>query len=159
MKLQTYDLGLDTLDHLEGADSLCLFVGEDERPLTGLAGFVDWRLCGRLSRVLQNGYFTGGKSDCLLLPTDGRIAMPRAFVFGLGRTDQLTAEKLGELLEEAAQVLSKAKVENVALEFPPVAKLDEAERAKLVETRFASRFGGRVALVAEKSVQKHLARP
>lgn len=156
MTLLTYDLGFETLDGLEGADSLCLFIAEDERPLGGLAGFVDWRLCGALSRVLLNGWFTGARGDRLLLPADGRIAMPRIFAFGLGSSSGLDADQLGALLDEAADVLGKAKVENVAIEVPPSARLDEVERAKLLEARFARRFKGRVAVIADKSVTRHL---
>ncbi|HEY1333477.1 MAG TPA: peptidase M17, partial [Myxococcaceae bacterium] len=54
----TVPLTLDALDPLP-VDTVCLFVSEDERPLGGAAGFVDWRLCGQLSRLLVDGFFKG----------------------------------------------------------------------------------------------------
>ena len=35
MKVTAHDIAMETLDALEGIDALCLFVGEDERPLRG----------------------------------------------------------------------------------------------------------------------------
>ena len=52
MELTFFPLTLDAIDQA-AAESLCLFVGADERPLTGLAGLVDWRLLARLSRLLR----------------------------------------------------------------------------------------------------------
>ncbi len=49
MKPQQLEAGLDALDALKGFEALCCFVTEDERPLSGAAGFVDWRLCGELA--------------------------------------------------------------------------------------------------------------
>ena len=76
-------LTLDALDPLP-VDTVCLFVSEDERPLGGAAGFVDWRLCGQLSRLLVDGFFKGTRGESLLLPSNGRIGAPRLVVLGLG---------------------------------------------------------------------------
>ena len=40
MDLTFFPLTLDAIDQA-AAESLCLFVASDERPLTGLAGLVD----------------------------------------------------------------------------------------------------------------------
>ena len=129
MSVTTHDVGFEGLDALEGVDALCLFVAEDDRPLPGTAGYVDWRLCGALSRVLQGGLFTGVKNDWLLLPSDGKLAVPRIFVVGLGPRKALDAAALGEALGNAARVLAKAKVESVALELPGTGSLEESARS------------------------------
>ena len=59
MNVTTHEIGFESLDGLTGVDSLCVFVSEDERPLEGVAGYLDWRLCGQLSRVLIQKFFTG----------------------------------------------------------------------------------------------------
>src|SRR3954452_25120632 len=96
--VSTHGIGLDSLDELKDVDALCLFVGEDERPLRGVAGYVDWRLCGALSRVIKNGFFVGAAQDWLLLPSNGRIAPARIFVVGVGKRSALTAEGIGKAL-------------------------------------------------------------
>ncbi|WNG35892.1 peptidase M17 [Archangium violaceum] len=157
MNVAAYDVGLEGLDSLEGVDALCLFVGEDDRPLPGSAGYVDWRLCGSLSRVLQSGFFVGAREDSLLLPSDGRFPVPRIFVIGLGQRRGMDASSLGEALANAGQVLAKAKVEAVALEIPGVGALDEGTRASALTERFLPAFKGKkVAVLADKELARRL---
>jgi len=154
VNLSTHEIGFESLDGITAADSLCVFVAEDERPLRGVAGYLDWRLCGQLSRVLQARFFVGELGDCLLLPSDGRIAMPRVFVMGLGRR-RVSSAGLGSALEEAARTLSRAKVEAVALEVPGAGVLDERERASAVTSQFLPRFKGKsVAILGERALAK-----
>ena len=83
MKPQRLTSGLDALDALTGVEALCCFVTEDERPLGGASGFLDWRLCGELSKILASGYFVGAPGDKLLLPSEDEP--PRRFG-GFGRS-------------------------------------------------------------------------
>lgn len=154
MTVTTHEIGFETLDGLSGVDSLCLFVAEDERPLTGTAGYVDWRLSGGLSRVLLQGFFTGARGDQLLLPSDGRVPMKRIFVVGVGKSCALTPVSLGDALFGAARMLSKARVDAVALEVPGAGALDHAARADALSRRFLSEFkGARVALLADRPLR------
>ncbi len=158
MSVATANLGLEGLDLLEGVDALCLFVAEDDRPLPGTAGYVDWRLCGALSRLLQAGFFTGTREDSLLMPADGRFPVPRIFAMGLGRRQGLDANGLGQALAHAAQVLAKAKVESVALEIPTVTGMDDSTRATLLNEKFLPAFKGRkVTVLADKDLARRLA--
>ncbi|XXF80515.1 M17 family peptidase N-terminal domain-containing protein [Myxococcaceae bacterium GXIMD 01537] len=152
MSVTTHELGFEGLDALTGIDALCLFVAEDDRPLPSSAGYVDWRLCGALSRVLKAGFFTGVKDDWLLLPSDGKLVVPRIFVVGLGPRKALDAEALGEALGNAARVLAKARVESVALEVPGGERLEESVRGSALEKNFLSVFKGKkVAVLADRA--------
>jgi len=154
-QVTTHELGFDPLDSLPGVDSLCVFVGEDERPLRGAAGFLDWRLGGSLSRVLVSGFFVGAPGDTLLLPTFGRIAIPRVFAIGVGSTQGLTEEALASALRTAAQVLGKARAESVALELPGAGVLQDSARAQALKGAFLPAFtGARVAVLGEKGLGK-----
>ena len=46
---------------LDGASTELLACGmwEDERPMRGLLGLVDWRMAGRLSSLAKSGFLTG----------------------------------------------------------------------------------------------------
>lgn len=157
MSVTTYDIGLEGLDALTGVDALCLFVAEDDRPLPGTAGFVDWRLSGALSRVLKQKFFTGTRQDWLLLPSDGRLPITRIFVVGLGARKDLDADTLGQALANAAQVLGKAQVESVAMELPGGGQVDEAAQAQALQRHFLPAFKGkRVTVLAEKGLAKLL---
>lgn len=146
MKPQQLACGLDSLDALTGIEAVCCFVVEDERPLSGAAGFLDWRLCGGLSRILGSGFFVGAPGDKLLLPTDARIPAPKVFAVGLGRSTGVTALGLEHALSQAAAMLSRAKVDSVALAFPVLPRAVAQSRDELVDRAFAPHFSGAVAV-------------
>jgi hypothetical protein len=154
VNVSAHDVGLEVLDAIQGVDTLCLFVGEDERPLRGTAGYVDWRLCGALSRVLVDKFFAGTPGEQLLFPTEGRLPMGRIFVVGVGKAPALNGEGLGKALSVAATMLNRAKVEAVALEVPGAGQLDDAVRAKTFEKSFLGELKAkRVAVVADKGLK------
>ena len=83
MDLSFYPLTLEALDQAQ-AESLCFFVGEDERLLRGLAGLVDWRLAGGLSRHLRSGFVRGHAGDALLTIFGPWLGFQKLFIFGIG---------------------------------------------------------------------------
>ena len=147
-------LTLDALDPLP-VDTVCLFVSEDERPLGGAAGFVDWRLCGQLSRLLVDGFFKGTRGESLLLPSNGRIGAPRLVVLGLGPGGEaLHPGVLRTALSQAADVLNRARVDSVSLELPGRGAMAAQERTSAFDEAFAPAFRGtRVTLLADGPVR------
>lgn len=157
MSLTTCDIALHTLDTLKGVDALCLFVGEDERPLSGASGLVDWRLCGRLSRVLLDGFFQGARGEKLLLPGEGRLPIPRIFVFGIGPLARFDEEALSSGMTEAGRMLTRAQVKSVALEVPGAGRLPDAARAAALLQPFGAAFRGQdVAIFSDRNLGRHL---
>lgn len=156
--LATHELSLEALDGLSGVDTLCLFVAEDERPLTGASGLTDWRLCGQLSRLLQDRFFTGAADDSVLLPSGGRIGPPRIVVFGLGRSERLSdGPALGARLAAAAAVLDRAGASSVALEVPGAGRLPDPERVRALKSGFLPGFHGRhLAVLGDRALGKLL---
>ncbi len=149
-----HEPSLEALDGLIGCDALCLFVAEDDRPLSGAAGFVDWRLGGALSRVLQQGFFVGAADDRLLFPTGGTLPVPCVFAVGVGLEASVDAARLGRFLEGAAAMLKKAKVGSVALALPRAASVGDAARVEALERHFRPGFGnGAVTVLAERGVR------
>jgi hypothetical protein len=146
VKPQQLTAGLDALDAMTGIEAICCFVVEDERPLSGATGFLDWRLCGGLSKILGSGFFVGAPGDKLLLPTDSRVPAKKVFAVGLGRASSVTALGLEHALTQAAAMLSKAKVDSVALAFPMLPKAVAQSRDELVDRAFAPHFSGAVAV-------------
>jgi Cytosol aminopeptidase family, N-terminal domain len=65
-------------------DLLAVFIWQDVRPLRGGAGLLDWRLCGKLSELIQSGRLTGREGEQLLLPAGGRLPWRFILVMGLG---------------------------------------------------------------------------
>src|SRR6267154_781252 len=117
MELTFFPLTLDAVDQA-AAESLCLFVGADERPLTGLAGLVDWRLLARLSRLLRGGQITGDTGEAVLTSPGARLAFRKMFLFGIGPSGQ-TEEQLQQRVAQGLRKLADAGVRDAALQLPP----------------------------------------
>jgi hypothetical protein len=76
-------------DTLEGAPAtLVLTFFADERPLRGAAGLCDWRLCGRLSRLLQSSRVAGKWGEVTLYPPGRRLPFHSLLLVGLGAADR-----------------------------------------------------------------------
>jgi len=112
-RVESGDLSLAALDALE-VDSIAAFVGP-ERPLQGLAGLVDWRLCGAVSRAILARTFSPESGEALLLPSGGRFPVPRIFCFGLTGESEAAAEAA---VRRACEVLAKAGARRVAVALP-----------------------------------------
>lgn len=106
--------GLDELD----ADVLAVAVFQRDRPLPDLAGLVDWRLNGQVSRVLRAGRFTGELGESVLLPCGDRIGAKRFLLFGLGDELAYTEGRFAEAAEWIWGITSRMLADCVAMPFP-----------------------------------------
>jgi hypothetical protein len=155
VNLTTHDLGFETLDGLADVEALCLFIAEDERPLRGTAGYLDWRMCGEISRLLKASFFTGALGDRLLMPGGGHVRAAKVFAQGIGQAKSLSPEALGGILQDAGRMLTRARVSSVALEVPGAGALDEAARAQALRRLFLPEFkGAKVAVLAERGLAR-----
>lgn len=114
------DFGAPTLQGLDGldVDVLAVAVFQQDRPLPGLAGLVDWRLNGQVSRVLQAGRFSGELGDSVLLPCADRIGADRFVLFGLGDENAYTEGRFAEAAEWIWGITSRMLATSVAMPFP-----------------------------------------
>ena len=103
------------------ADSIVVGLCRDVRPLAGVLGMLDWRLCGRLSRLLESGTITGDVDEKILFPTSGRLSVPRLFIYGWGPVAEAKGNSAGRLAG-MVQMLDKVKAERVAFAFPEPAR-------------------------------------
>src|ERR1041384_4451391 len=85
-------------------DGLVLPVFKDDRPLRGAAGLADWRLCGRLSRLIKTQRAAGEHRETLLLPPGRRLRFSRILWFGLGESRGYSDERFRRDLAWIAQV-------------------------------------------------------
>lgn len=113
--MKRIDATFAALDELR-VDALALCLTEGCHPLRGMAGLVDWRLCGRLSRMMVKGSVTGRDGETALTPST-IPAIRRVFVFGFGPEAGMV-DRANQRFAQVARVLDDAKVESVALELP-----------------------------------------
>ncbi len=124
-----------------------LLISSDRRPLRGVAGLVDWRLCGELSAALQAGTLQGQVGERLLMSTRQRIGASRLLLFGTGPASRpLGAQELSALLEAARA----AGAEHLAVEIPDSAPVDAIAEALKAFRRNRLTVRGAAAALAER---------
>lgn len=130
------------LDQVVG-DSVGLFCWSDVRPLVGVAGYIDWRLCGSLSQALVNRNFMGDAGEVMLLPVSGRFGPRRLFVFGLGPVAAWDGEVLRTGARQAVEVMRKAGATSVVLGAPASRTDSSIENAfvKAAQDELAQQIG------------------
>jgi leucyl aminopeptidase len=86
----------------ESADASILMLYEGESELQGAVALIDKALDGALTRLLQDGEFTGKSKQHMVLHTQGRLKTKRVILSGLGKPDQLTRDGLRQVAGGAA---------------------------------------------------------
>jgi hypothetical protein len=99
-------------------DCLVLPVFTDDRPLRGAAGLADWRLCGRLSRLVKASRASAEAGETLLFPPGRRLRFGRILWFGLGDAKSYSDERFRKDLAWILDVVTRAAVNDWALQMP-----------------------------------------
>lgn len=117
MALTVLPLDLARWDEAE-RDCLVLPVFKDDRPLRGAAGLADWRLCGRLSRLIKTNRASADAGETILLPPGRRLRFKRMLWFGLGDAKGYTDDRFRKDLAWMLGVVTRAGVTDWALQMP-----------------------------------------
>jgi len=115
-KAKLLEPSLDALDELD-VDAIVIGLSTDCRPLRGATGYIDWRLCGQLSALMQDGSITGASGERVLTPSHSGLRARRLFVFGFGPSDKLVDEASARF-ETMVQTLKEAKVDTCVVALP-----------------------------------------
>jgi hypothetical protein len=91
---------------------------QDERPLKGSGGWVDWRLNGMLSRFLIEKRLTGDWKEVTLIVSQGRVMSPIILLIGLGLVKEYSYLRVRELSPFLLETLKKLNTSNICLSFP-----------------------------------------
>ena len=90
-----------------------------DRPPIGIAGYMDWHLCGFISRLILDRRLSGAAGETTLVASQGRLLAPRLLLLGCGgREAPFDAEAGSALAERAAVVAGGLKISSVAIEIP-----------------------------------------
>ena len=99
-------------------DCLVLPVFKDDRPLRGAAGLADWRMCGKLSRLVKANKANGEAGETLMLPPGRRLKFNRLLWFGLGDAKGYSDERFRKDVKWILDVVKGAGVSEWALQMP-----------------------------------------
>jgi hypothetical protein len=90
----------------------------DERPLAGLAGLLDWRLAGRLSRLAKQGFLAGEVGELLLVPVRPRLPFDKILVAGLGPRTAFGDATFKKVLQRTIEAIAGLHVKKAIVELP-----------------------------------------
>jgi hypothetical protein len=103
----------------EASVELCVCsVWNDERPVLGFAGLIDWRLGGRLSTLLKSGFVTGELGEVLLMPGKPHVPFEKVLVFGLGARGAFGESTFREVILRMTRALEGLRVRRAVVELP-----------------------------------------
>lgn len=108
---------LTQLDSLR-CETLAVPFFSDERPLQGVAGLVDWRLCGLLSRWIAAGRIDGAPDEVVLVPSGHRLPMHTVWFFGLGAEADFDEARLRQRLAAMLEAMGSTQARSLALVLP-----------------------------------------
>lgn len=108
---------LRRLDEISSEVVIC-GIWKDVRPLTGLAGLLDWRLSGRLSRLAKQGFLVGEVGEVLFVPARPRLPFDKLLVCGLGTRAAFDDDAYRTVLARALDALVGLSVKKAVIELP-----------------------------------------
>lgn len=101
-----------------GSEILACGLFEDERPIRGLAGLVDWRMAARLSRRIEAGDLMGDRGEVTLMPGKPRMPFEKLLLFGLGSKQRFDEEVFLEVVHRMLDTLCGLRVRMAVVERP-----------------------------------------
>lgn len=118
MNLEYVTPDLRQLDVVK-SDAMCLCLYEEDWPLRGTPGLVDWRVCGHLSRQRESGWITCKPGEVVLIPLSPRLPCDKLLLIGMGSMeDGLTSARVAGGLHRMFETLEKLKISAAVLHLP-----------------------------------------
>ncbi len=87
---------------------------EDVRPLRGVAGLLDWRLNGFISRLILEGRFRGEFEEVLLMPSGGRVKAEQIILLGVGPQEGFSEYLLPAVYRRILNLVARKRNPNFA---------------------------------------------
>lgn len=88
-------------------------IREQERPLKGAAGAIDWRLKGFLSRFVIRGHITGKQGELTYVPVLVRGATRHILLAGLGSSSSKPQET--EIFKKILETMKRLNLSSAAV--------------------------------------------
>ena len=133
MQLRFVAPELAALDELD-VEVLVASVFSDVRPAQGVAALCDWRLGGRLSRLMREGFVTGHRGEVVMVPGKPKLAFDKVLLFGVGPKAGFDVEVFTELVRSVLRALANLRVRSAVVELPGRAQrlIEATEAADIV---------------------------
>ena len=129
----------DVLQDTATLSLLICAIHENQRPLKGVAGELDWRLGGFLSRFVIAGRISGAKSEFTYIPISRNKALRHLLLVGLGTIENAETETGDKILKTLAKTVHDLKFSKIAISrssFPSFADTNIKKAFKGIDVEF-----------------------
>ncbi|HET7538443.1 MAG TPA: M17 family peptidase N-terminal domain-containing protein [Polyangiaceae bacterium] len=103
---------------LLGTEIIVSTIASDERPPHGVTGLLDFRLAGRISRLIQAGYATGKVGEVLLIPGKPKLPFDKILLFGIGVRADFNDPVFRTVLNKILRTLEGLRARTAVVELP-----------------------------------------
>lgn len=119
---------LQKLDSIK-SDALTLCLLQEDWPLRGTPGLVDWRVSGHLSRLRESGWITCDRGEIVLMPLGRRLHCDKLLLVGMGSTRDFDEAGFVASLHELFTALGKLRAHATVMHVPSRPELLGPERS------------------------------
>ncbi len=117
MELRFIAPSLRRLDQA-GTEVLVVAVATDERPPHGVAGLVDWRLAGRVSRLMEQGVVSGELGEVVLIPGKPKLPFDKVLLFGFGARAEFSERVFRAVVDKMLTTLEGLRARSAVVDLP-----------------------------------------
>jgi hypothetical protein len=103
---------------LLGTEIIVSTIASDERPPHGVTGLLDFRLAGRISRLIQAGFATGKVGEVLLIPGKPKLPFDKILLFGIGKRSEFNDPVFRTVLNKILRTLEGLRARTAVVELP-----------------------------------------
>ena len=103
---------------LLGTEIIVSTIASDERPPHGVTGLLDFRLAGRISRLIQTGFATGKVGEVLLVPGKPKLPFDKILLFGIGKQAEFNDPVFRTVLNKILRTLEGLRARTAVVELP-----------------------------------------
>ena len=141
------------LQDIKKLETEALVVGfhEDVRPLKGIAGELDWLLCGALSSLIIKNKLRGSLGEVALLTSRAKVPAKKIFMIGLGPKEGLSPSSLRSAVRTVVSSVLDAGVKKTAIEYFQPLNMPSPAEVSALQVGLSEGAGGRsldIALLA-----------
>jgi hypothetical protein len=90
----------------------------DERPLHGLAGYIDWRSSGMLTALIRRGFCRGAADESVLLPARLGLPVARLVLVGFGDARTFGRTEAMDAAARAVRIANRLRPRDVLFAMP-----------------------------------------
>lgn len=133
------------------AELICFGAFEDERPFRHVAGLLDWRLAGKLSRLAKGGFLSGSGAETVLTPGRPRLPFDKLLILGLGRRAEFDVAAFADWLHRLEVAVQGLGSKRALVELPGRGVLATERRAELLQAELPGEFLDRCVFIESES--------